>query len=112
MDELASKVCSGYQPYLSQKQPAKALEYLKQFRVLCAHRQGTWGVAQVNQWVESVLIKMKLIEKHGEWYAGRPVMITGNHYSIGLVFLVSGLNQNLLHTIENIYRYIEKWKFG
>jgi exodeoxyribonuclease V alpha subunit len=81
---LAAKITAGYADYLRQSQPAKALELLKGFRLLCAHRHGAFGVIQVNQWVESVLLHENKIAKQGEWYAGRPVMITGNHYSMEL----------------------------
>jgi len=81
---LATKISTGYSAYLSQKDPAMALDRLKNFRVLCAHRHGVSGVAQVNRWVESVLFRENKIEKQGEWYGGRPVMITGNHYSMEL----------------------------
>lgn len=51
------------------------------FRILCALREGEWGVAGLNQAIESALQEASLIHKRGEWYSGRPVMITRNDYS-------------------------------
>ena len=50
------------------------------FRILCALRDGEWGVAGLNQTIESALQQEKLISKRSEWYAGRPVMVTRNDY--------------------------------
>jgi len=52
------------------------------FRILCALRKGEWGVESVNQRLEHWLFSEK---KPGNWYQGRPVMITRNDYSLGLM---------------------------
>ncbi len=61
-----------------------ALELLEQKRLLCAHREGPYGVrhwnAQVERW---------LGEDTGEpiwstWYAGRPLLVTANDYGLGI----------------------------
>ncbi len=52
------------------------------FRILCALRQGDWGVAGLNQHIEQWLFPDK---KSGSWYAGRPVMISRNDYNLGLM---------------------------
>jgi exodeoxyribonuclease V alpha subunit len=54
------------------------------FRVLCAVREGDWGVAGVNQAIERRLEQESLIRRRSEWYAGRPVMVTRNDYSVGV----------------------------
>ena len=54
------------------------------FRILCAVRQGEWGVEGVNQAIEERLVKEKLIARTGEWYAGRPVMVTQNDHVLGV----------------------------
>lgn len=52
-------------------------------RLLCAHRDGPWGVSHWNRQVERWLG-----EATGsylpEWYAGRPVLVTANDYGLGL----------------------------
>jgi exodeoxyribonuclease V alpha subunit len=54
------------------------------FRILCAVREGEWGVAGVNQAIERHLEQEGLIRRRSEWYAGRPVMVTRNDYSVGV----------------------------
>jgi exodeoxyribonuclease V alpha subunit len=54
------------------------------FRILCAVREGEWGVAGVNALIEQALIAQRWIHKRSDWYAGRPVMITRNDYGLGV----------------------------
>lgn len=88
----------GYATYLklAQAGPASAgeaghtawvktvLSAFDTFRVLCAVRQGEWGVEGVNAAIEQCLVQKGLIVRSGEWYAGRPVMVTQNDYSVGV----------------------------
>lgn len=60
------------------------LAAFEQFRVLCAVRQGDWGVEGINQAIEQRLRRDRLIERGGEWYVGRPVMVTHNDYTVGV----------------------------
>ena len=55
------------------------------FQLLCALRQGPCGVSGLNQRIEAILKRHRLIEPAGPWYAGRPVIITRNDYSLGLM---------------------------
>lgn len=55
------------------------------FQVLCAVREGCWGVKQVNQRIAEVLQHEQLIGKAEGWYAGRPVMMTRNDYELGIM---------------------------
>jgi exodeoxyribonuclease V alpha subunit len=50
------------------------------FRILCAVRQGEWGVTGLNDAIEQRLDAAGLIRRRGEWYVGRPVMVTRNDY--------------------------------
>jgi exodeoxyribonuclease V alpha subunit len=67
---------------------AGAVAQAERHRLLCAHREGPWGAAHWNR-----LVERRLGEASGaylgaaagtEWYAGRPVLITANDYSLGL----------------------------
>ena len=57
-----------------------AIAALGSFRLLCAHRRGPYGVgawtARIEDW----------IGRHaaGEWYAGRPLLVTVNDYGLQL----------------------------
>ncbi|MCA1929800.1 exodeoxyribonuclease V subunit alpha [Rheinheimera sp.] len=59
------------------------------FQLLCAVRQGPFGVEQVNLAVEKMLLQAGLIQhssqQSSQWYAGRPVMVTQNDYALGLM---------------------------
>lgn len=54
------------------------------FRILSAHRRGPWGIENLNRLVENILIQKKIVPKYKRWYAGRPVIINTNDYSLGL----------------------------
>lgn len=54
------------------------------YRLLCAVRDGAWGVAGLNRAVEQALQAEGVIRKEGEWYMGRPVMITRNDAQLGV----------------------------
>lgn len=65
---------------------AKAvLELFSRCRLLCAIREGDFGVKGLNQRIERALAARKLIQVQEElWYHGRPVMVTRNDHSLGL----------------------------
>ena len=55
------------------------LQSFDRFRVLCGLREGSWGVAGINQAIEDALAAQGLVNARGTWYAGRPVMVTRNN---------------------------------
>ncbi|QGZ64494.1 exodeoxyribonuclease V subunit alpha [Paraburkholderia acidisoli] len=55
------------------------------FQLLCALRRGPWGVDGLNRRVARLLHEEGLIEPRGDWYAGRPVLVTHNDYELGLM---------------------------
>ncbi|PCM44113.1 exodeoxyribonuclease V subunit alpha [Marinobacter sp. ANT_B65] len=55
------------------------------FQVLCALRRGPWGVEGLNELIAHHLLAQRLIPRAEGWYAGRPVLITGNDYNLGLM---------------------------
>lgn len=62
------------------EQAAALLRAFGQFQVLCAVREGPWGVQGLNQ-----LIARELGFPESGWYAGRPVMVTRNDYALQLM---------------------------
>ncbi len=60
------------------------LQRFEAFRILCAVREGEWGVLGLNEAIEQRLERAGLIRRRGEWYVGRPVMITRNDYGTGV----------------------------
>lgn len=64
---------------------AKAvLQRFDRFRLLCAVREGALGVAGLNQAVQQALARAGLLQPRGEWYAGRPVIVTRNDPALGV----------------------------
>jgi exodeoxyribonuclease V alpha subunit len=60
----------------------EVLDAFDTFKVICALRRGVWGVEGLNQRIEQWLLPK---QKPTLWYEGRPVMITRNDYSLGLM---------------------------
>lgn len=81
---LGDRIANEYAPYLAAKSPAEALKLFDSFRILCALREGPYGVAGMNALAEEILAEKGLIELHNRWYSGRPVMITVNDYHLKL----------------------------
>ena len=88
----------GYSTYLQtvQQRPATAdratyeawavavLTAFERFRVLCAVHDGEWGTASLNAGIERALAAEGRLARRGEWYEGRPVMVTRNDASLGV----------------------------
>ena len=72
------KVTGAYKRYLQTDEPAEALANFGEFQILCALRNGPYGVGELNRLAEQSLSEAGLLEKEGQWYRGRPVMITRN----------------------------------
>lgn len=64
--------------------PARALQALESYRILCALREGPYGTKHVNRMVERTLASKGLILSGAPWYAGRPVLIVRNDYGLRL----------------------------
>ncbi len=87
----------GYRHYLSLVQQgvsafASEIEWQRavldafgQFQVLAALREGEWGVQGLNKRIARLLYQQKLISQEQGWYAGRPVMVQRNDYSLDLM---------------------------
>ena len=57
---------------------------LSRFRVLCAHRTGQFGAERFNRSVERRLRARGSAPAHGEFYPGRPILVTRNDRRTGL----------------------------
>ena len=77
-------VKNGYGEYLGLSDPFEVFRIFEDFRILCALREGPYGVAAINLLIESILQKKGLIKSNAGWYPGRPVLITVNDYNLGL----------------------------
>ncbi|HEY3590260.1 MAG TPA: exodeoxyribonuclease V subunit alpha [Buttiauxella sp.] len=89
---MIDDVVEGYRPYLElmhhHAEPAAILEAFGRYQLLCALREGPFGVSGLNNRIELALIQKRLIERPNQaasrWYNGRPIMISRNDSSLGL----------------------------
>lgn len=82
---IRETVLSGYGEYLKETEPRRMLEAINDFRVLCAHRDGPFGVDVINEsiarWLEEAGY---LTRTQPMWFHGLPILITTNSYETGL----------------------------
>lgn len=85
------RLVAAEQPAIDAGKPAfdtwakRVLEAFGRFQLLCALRNGPFGVTGLNQRIEAFLAKQGLIDLSKQWYAGRPVLITRNDHQSGLM---------------------------
>lgn len=81
---IAQRLMPAWQRVLASPDPPAALSELDRVRVLCALRSGPYGVERLNERLAQALEAAGLIRRDGEFYAGRPVMLTDNDHALGL----------------------------
>ena len=85
---IAERAVARYRDYLEAADPEAALEAFGRYRILCALREGPFGVTRANEIAERALRAAGLISKRertaSPWYPGRPVMVTRNDYALAL----------------------------
>jgi len=81
---LAAIVRRGYETYLASRDPEEALANFNHFMMLSVLATGPFGVDRLNAIAMEALQQGRLIGRSRPWYAGRPIMITRNHYPLGL----------------------------
>jgi exodeoxyribonuclease V alpha subunit len=81
---LKDRVVEEFYDLFQSRDPEEVLDRLDRFRVLCALREGPFGVNSVNLVMEHILREQKLIRGEGKWYGGRPILITRNDYNLHL----------------------------
>ncbi len=90
--QLLNDCAAGYRDYLTLlaqgATPAEVLLAFGRFQLLCALREGPFGVSGLNERIEATLRHSGLIRRmtaaNGKWYVGRPVMIARNDRILGL----------------------------
>jgi exodeoxyribonuclease V alpha subunit len=60
------------------------LKAFEGFRILCAVHQGDWGTLGLNVAVQKALADQGLLKPQGDWFAGRPIMVTRNDAQLGV----------------------------
>lgn len=87
--DMIHKTVTFYRDYLDaiehKKSPKEVLDAFAAVRLLCALREGDFGVSGLNQRIERELGQIgKISQTEDTWYVGRPVMITRNDHGLGL----------------------------
>ncbi len=83
-DLVAQQLVPAWRRVLASPDPPAALLELERIRVLCALRSGPYGVERLNERLTQALEAAGLIRRDGEFYAGRPIMLTANDHTLGL----------------------------
>jgi exodeoxyribonuclease V alpha subunit len=94
-EDMLRLAAEGYRPFLELVRrgagadghdawAAGVLQAFEGFRLLCAVREGEWGVSGLNEGIAQRLETLGLLKRRGEWYVGRPVMVTRNDYATGV----------------------------
>lgn len=74
----------GFRNYIEEKNIEKALKKLNDLKVLCAVREGEFGIYALNEKIQKYLQNKKLIQINNEFYENRPVIVNSNNYELGL----------------------------
>jgi exodeoxyribonuclease V alpha subunit len=77
-------ILEAYSGCLEAASPAEAFTSFARSRILCAVRQGPFGVTRINRMAEDTLARKGLVRPRGGWYRGRPVIINRNDYPLRL----------------------------
>lgn len=83
--ELAESVVRGYEAFVRAREPADKLARLSDYRVLCSHRRGPYGVEQLNRDIEGWLEEAGLLRLGADFYEHRPIIVTQNDYQLDLM---------------------------
>lgn len=59
-------------------------DLLDEHRLLCAHREGPFGVSSWNRQIEHLLAERAEVGHLDEWYPGRPILVTANDRGLGV----------------------------
>lgn len=81
---IRDRVIHGFGASLKAREPQEIFRLFDRFRILCALREGPYGVRAINGMVEQILREKGLITADGGWYRGRPILINRNDYDLGL----------------------------
>ena len=87
---MLEEALAGYGRYLdllqARAEPDLIIQAFNEYQLLCALREGPFGVAGLNERIEQFMQQKRKIHRHphSRWYEGRPVMIARNDSALGL----------------------------
>jgi exodeoxyribonuclease V alpha subunit len=84
-EALRRKIEEGCRALAAADEAGAALDAVGRFKILCAHASGPSGVDALNRESERLLKPARRADAAGSpWYAGRPVLVTRNDYTLAL----------------------------
>ncbi len=86
-ESLAPWFAALNEPMSAENQDTRAMAIFaahNKAQVLCALRHGPYGVTGLNRWIEDMLRRSGALAVTGEWYVGRPIMVTRNDPALRL----------------------------
>lgn len=86
-ESLAPWLATLNEPISVENQTERALAVFaahNRTQVLSALRHGPYGVTGLNRWIEDMLRRSGALSVTGEWYVGRPIMVTRNDPALRL----------------------------
>lgn len=81
---LENTLVEAFAGYLTTNDPQDVFGRFSLLRIFCVLREGPYGIGHVNNLVEEILHRRKIILRDRPWYFGRPVLITRNDYTARL----------------------------
>jgi exodeoxyribonuclease V alpha subunit len=81
----------------------RVLKSFERFRILCAVHQGDWATQGLNAAVQKALTDQGLLKPLGDWFAGRPIMVTRNDAQLGV------FNGDVGVVLPNIEGKLKAW---
>ena len=82
--EIEKQFVSQYAEFITEPDILTALDLMNKVKVLCAVKEGTRGVFEMNRSIESLLESQGLIKPHTVNYHNQPILILKNDYTVGL----------------------------
>ncbi len=83
-DSLKPIILAAFGQLMGCSDALEAFRILDTFRVLCAVREGVWGVYEINRLVAEIFRDEFKVDTRQEWYPGRPVVVVKNDYTLKL----------------------------
>ena len=104
------------QCYLQAEEPIDEIQQVMHafdhYRILTAVRHGAFGITQLNSYAEQWLNQQLKQVAIGDWYVGRPVMMSYNDYQLGISNGDIGIcfkHRSQAHQFEVFFPSLNKW---
>lgn len=83
-ESLSQTALAGFYQNVNLENPETAFSALDKTRILCAVREGRQGVNFINSQIEKNIRSKFKVSASEQWFAGQPIIVTQNDYSLNL----------------------------